>query len=268
MVRYIALPIVGFAIGVIIITLGGGGGAFYVGILTALFNISPEIAASTSLATMIPTTATGAFSHWKAGNINLKLGLYMIGGAVAGSLVGCLCSGMLPLNIYTKISGIFLILISIQMLVPIIKKHKNQTSDNDKNQMSDNESPQGARLQPSRIIKALVYGFIGGLMSGLVGLSGGSPIIVGLSVLGCEAMEIVGTSVLVLLSISITGFLMHLSLGNVDWPLVGLLLIGTMSGAYVGPKVLKKIDKNLIGKIMGPAMFITIMIMGILLIIK
>lgn len=63
MFRFIALPIVGFLIGLIIISFGGGGGAFYVGILTAFFNIPPSVAASTSLATMIPTTATGAFSH-------------------------------------------------------------------------------------------------------------------------------------------------------------------------------------------------------------
>jgi uncharacterized membrane protein YfcA len=260
MVRFIALPIVGFLIGLIIITLGGGGGAFYVGILTAFFNISPAIAASTSLATMIPTTAVGAFSHWKAGNINIKFSLYMIGGGVAGAVVGSLCSGLLPQSIYTKISGIFLILISLQMLVPLIKKHKKQPDSKSEDQPS--------RLQPSKIIKALAYGFFGGVMSGLVGLSGGSPIIVGLSVLGCSAMEIVGTSVFVLLGVSMTGFAMHLGLGNIDWPLVGLLLIGTMSGAFVGPMVLKRINKKVIEKVMGPVMFIMIISMGILLTLK
>ncbi len=48
-----ALPIVGFLIGLLIISLGGGGGGIYVGILTAFFNIPPAIAAATSLATII-----------------------------------------------------------------------------------------------------------------------------------------------------------------------------------------------------------------------
>ena len=260
MFRFIALPIVGFLIGLIIISFGGGGGAFYVGILTAFFNIPPSVAASTSLATMIPTTATGAFSHWRAGNVNKKLGLIMIAGGAAGSVVGCLCSGLLPQTVYTKISGIFLIIISLQMLLPLIKKHKKQ---------ADEQSDcQESRLSLSQIMKALVYGIVGGAMSGLVGLSGGSPIIVGLSVLGCGAMEMIGTSVFVLLGISVTGFLMHLGLGNIDWPLVGLLLIGTMSGAFVGPILLKKINKDLLGKIIGPAMFICIISMGITLLLK
>ena len=263
MFRFIALPIAGFLIGLFIITLGGGGGAFYVGILTGLFNIPPAIAASTSLATMIPTTAVGAFSHWKAGNINIKLGLYMLGGGIAGSIVGCLCSGLLPSSVYTKVSGLFLILISLQMLTPLIKKYRNQPEIK--------AETQSTHLQPSRIIKALAYGFFGGVMSGLVGLSGGSPIIVGLSVLGCAAMEMVGTSVLVLLGVSVTGFLMHVGLGNIDWPLVGLLLIGTMSGAFVGPMVLKKINssnKSGFEKLMRPLMFIVTISMGFLIAFK
>ena len=58
---YIALPIVGFIVGLLIVSLGGGGGAVYVGILTVFFHISPAIAASTSLATTIPTRRWGHF---------------------------------------------------------------------------------------------------------------------------------------------------------------------------------------------------------------
>lgn len=258
MIQYIALPIVGFLIGLVIISFGGGGGAFYVGILTVFFNISPAVAASSSLATMIPTTAAGAFSHWRAGNINLKLGIYMICGGVVGSVVGCLCSGLLPIKIYSKISGIFLILISLQILYPYIKKRKKHYGDG-----NEANSP---RL--SRITKALAFGFIGGAMSGIVGLSGGSPVIAGLSVLGCSAMEMVGTSVFVLFAITVTGFLMHLGLGNINWPLVCLLLIGTVSGAVVGPLTLKKINKDLFSKFMGPAVFISTVSMGIMLLLK
>jgi uncharacterized membrane protein YfcA len=260
MLTIIALPIVGFLIGLFIITLGGGGGAIYVGILTGFFNIPPVIAASTSLATMIPTTATGAFSHWRAGNLRLRLGLYMLGGGIIGAILGSLCSSLLPQGIYTKISGGFLILISFQMLIPLLRKKKKQPVA--ETEVSD------IKITRSRIIKAVGYGIFGGIMSGLVGLSGGGPIIVGLSVLGCAAIEIVGTSVLVLLGISITGFLMHLSLGNIDWPLVGLLLIGTMSGALIGPMILKRINKAALERVMKPLMFVMTVGMGVLLLFK
>lgn len=194
------MPIVGFLVGLLIISLGGGGGAVYVGILTVFFNIPPDIAASTSLATTIPTTAVGAFSHWKAGNVNLRFGLTMPIGGVTGSIAGSLCSGLLPPNLYC--------------------------------------------------------------------LSGGGSIVAGLMILGCPALETVGTSVLVLLGISVTGFAAHLGLDNIDWELVGLLAAGTMCGAFVGPFFLKRIDKKKLEKVLQPVLFLMTVVMGGILIFK
>lgn len=122
MSQYIALPLVGFVVGLLIISLGGGGGAVYVGILTVFFHIPPGIAASTSLATTIPTTAVGTFSHWKAGNVNWRFGLTMLIGGVAGAIIGSLCSGFLPESLYNKVTGAILLLLAVQMLVSYIKK--------------------------------------------------------------------------------------------------------------------------------------------------
>ena len=92
-------------IGLIIIALGGGGGGFYVGVLTAIFNVPPAIATSTSLATIIPTTTIGMFSHWKAGNINFKIGTVMMISAIIGAIIGSLCSDFVPEKLYNKITG-------------------------------------------------------------------------------------------------------------------------------------------------------------------
>lgn len=251
MPQYIALPVVGFVVGLLIISLGGGGGAVYVGILTAFFNIPPAIAASTSLATTIPTTAVGTFSHWKAGNVNWRFGLTMLIGGVVGSIVGSLCSGFLPQNLYNKLTGLILLLLAVQMLVSYLKKRKK-----------DNTQKAGQLNQKANTIKAVCFGLIGGVMSGLVGLSGGGPIIAGLMLLGCQALETVGTSVLVLLGIAVTGFVTHLGIGNIDWQLVGLLTIGTVCGAFVGPLILKKINKQKLEKVLQPVLFIMIVVMG------
>jgi Predicted permeases len=255
----IALPLVGFLIGLLIISLGGGGGGIYVGILTAFFNVPPAIAAATSLATIIPTTTIGTISHWKAGNVNLHFGLVMMGGAVIGAIVGSLCSDLLPQSLYTKLTGILLLILGVQMLMAYLKKNKDKLKD---------EQITNYRHKASDTIKAVIYGFLGGVMSGLVGVSGTIPIVAGLTVLGCGALEMVGTSVFVLVGISIAGFIMHLSLGNVHWMLVGLLVVGTMSGAFLAPIILNRFSKDKLEKILPPILIVLTFVMGIIVVLK
>lgn len=251
----IFLPIIGFFIGLIIIALGGGGGGFYVGVLTAVFNIHPAIAASTSLATIIPTTAVGMISHWKAKNINFKLGTIMMISAIIGAIIGSLYSDFIPEKYYNKITGILLLTLGVQMIIGHIK-HK----------CSQKEAVKFYRK--SDILKAIFYGILGGAMSGLVGISGTSPIIAGLIILRCSALEIVGTSVFVLVGISTVGFLMHLGLGNVNWKLVILLISGTTTGAFLAPLILSKIKRSTLEKILPPLIIFLTLLMGFVIVLK
>jgi hypothetical protein len=63
------LPVLGFTIGLLVSMLGGGGGFFYVPALTLLYNLSTQLAVSTSLASIIPTTAIASLSHKRSGNL-------------------------------------------------------------------------------------------------------------------------------------------------------------------------------------------------------
>ncbi|QAT49057.1 sulfite exporter TauE/SafE family protein [Caproiciproducens sp. NJN-50] len=258
MLEFFALPIVGFLVGMLIVSFGGGGGAVYVGILTAIFHVPPAVAASTSLATTIPTTAAGTFSHWKAGNINLRFGLTMLCGGVAGSVAGSLCSGMLPQNLYNKLTGTILVLLALQMLLSNGKRKTNESTGH----------TDGNRPGRNGFIQAVCFGLLGGIMSGLVGLSGGGPIVAGLMILGCGALETVGTSVLVLLGMAVTGFAMHLGLGDIDWKLVGLLASGTTCGALIGPLLLRRMDQKQLEKILQPVLFLMTAAMGGILFFK
>ena len=253
----LALPLVGFFVGLLIISFGGGGGGIYVGILIVLFHISPAVAASTSLATIVPTAAAGAFSHWKAGNVNLRFGLTMLVGGAAGSVLGSLLSGVFPQRLYNKLTGIIMLALAVQMLFSLWKKKKHSA-----------EMTAEAETSGVRTAKAVLFGLLGGVMAGLVGLSGGGPISAGLMILGCPALETVGTSVLVLLGIAVTGFLAHLGAGNIDWRLVGLLASGTTCGALAGPLLLKHINKKKLEKVLQPVIFLMVVTMGGILMFK
>ncbi len=74
----IYLIITGFIIGTIVITLGGGGAAFYLGILTTVFGLGPASAAATSLVTSFPSLLIGSYSYFRLHKIKLKIAWRMI----------------------------------------------------------------------------------------------------------------------------------------------------------------------------------------------
>ncbi len=76
-INLILLPLVGFLIGLLVTTLGRGGGSLYVPILTLFFGEPPQVAVATSLATMLPTTAVGAIFHYRLGNVDIRTGLIL-----------------------------------------------------------------------------------------------------------------------------------------------------------------------------------------------
>jgi hypothetical protein len=74
--------------------------------------------------------------------------------------------------------------------------------------------------------------------------------------------------ILGVLGVSITGFVMHLKLGSVDWRLVALLMIGSVSGAFIGPMLLKRIDKKKLERIMQPILLVIVIAMGLMQVVK
>ena len=102
----------------------------------------------------------------------------------------------------------------------------------------------------------------------LVGLSGGGPITAGLFILGCTPLAAVGTSVFVICVMSIVGFLMHLSVGRVDWDLVKYLLSGTLIGAFLGPWLMSKLDRNKVNRVLRPIVAVVNTIMSIMILMK
>lgn len=247
---YILLPWVGILIGFLVSILGGGGGILYVGLLNILFHLPMEQAVTTSLASVIPTTAMAGFSHYKNGNVDLNSIGNLIVGGIIGSVIGSYLSVILPTQLSEKIFGILILVMSGFMFSSRKKAKKDKTVLAEKKEMV-------------KRALAMFFGLLGGMMSGLLGISGTPPILAGLYILGNPAMKVVGTSTVVLSFIALTGFLSHISLGSVDWVILILLTLGTITGAFWGPMVLKKSDPKRLEKVYRPVIMVLILAMGI-----
>ncbi|MEL5899272.1 sulfite exporter TauE/SafE family protein [Clostridium sporogenes] len=249
------LPIAGLAIGFLISLLGGGGGIFYVGLLTGLFAISIDQAVSISLATIIPTTLAASISHYRAGNIQPKIGFLLVAGGIIGVTIGSYFVTIIPIKVLKITFGIFLLVMGFKMMFNGKKTTKNTESKD-----FEATSSSTPHLQ---IIKGLGFGLLGGLMSGMLGVSGTPPIIAGLYSLGLSSFNVVGTSVMVLFFIALTGVITHSAFGTMNWFIVFLLASGTITGAILGPFVGRRINHKTLDKFYGPFFVIFIFLMAL-----
>jgi uncharacterized protein len=259
----IFIPLFGFIVGFLVSSLGGGGGGLYVPVLTLVFGVPPQVAVATSLASVLPTTAAGAFSHYREGNVDIRTGLILGMGGIVGTLIGAYIANMIPPIILKKALGVFTLLMLIPIMRSLLKRRKK--ANEDKAGEGKNELP--TLTGPKRIIASL-FGVASGLMAGVFGLSGTPPVTMGLYSLGLPAMLVVGTSVFVLIFNSITGIGSYFLLGRLDMPLILLLGSGAVVGAFLGPKMLKKISPETFEKIYGPLIVSISLILGIALILS
>lgn len=255
------LPLLGLFIGLLVSIIGGGGGIFYVGLLTSLFSIPMNEAVSVSLATIIPTTLASTISHYKEGNVVIKTGLIFILGGIIGVITGSFFITLIPQRTLKIIFGIFLLYMAVNMYLSRKKNNENKI----KNNKDEKAMTMDSKLSKSYIIKASLYGLCGGLMSGMLGISGTAPILAGLYSLGLSSTMVVGTSTMILLFIAISGVITHSAFGSLNMQIVILLAIGTVIGAILGPILEKKVNQDILDKIYGPFFTIFVLIMAIIM---
>jgi uncharacterized membrane protein YfcA len=248
----LSLSFTGFFIGFLTNSLGGGGGGLFVGILTSFFNIPGAVAVSTSLATVLPTTIAGSWSHWRNGNIKLSLGLPMAAGGIGGAVVGSLFSSKIPPSLYKPMFAALFLYITVEMVLKYFKKEKPK--------------PPNTPVQSSDRWKGVAFGVFGGVLSGVLGISGTPPILIGLMVLGCSVIQMIGTSVFVLAAISAAGFLAHLHLGDVHWNLVLPLASGSVLGGLSAPWVISRVKRETLEAVYRPIVLVlTLLVTGVMI---
>ena len=95
----IYLPIAGMSINFFIILGAGGlvgflsglfgvGGGFLLTPLLMMVGIPPAVAAASDSNQIVAGASSGAFAHWRLGNVDFKMGLVILIGGIAGGTVG------------------------------------------------------------------------------------------------------------------------------------------------------------------------------------
>jgi uncharacterized protein len=240
-------------LGLLVGFIGAGGSGFIIAILTVGFGVPIHTALGTSLAAMVFTTLSGAYSHNRQGNIDLKTGLTVgIFGAIA-SFWGSKIAIWIPVESLHWLTAAMLFLSAVMLMFRlfIVNKITDEGVTN----------PQ----QGIQLMRAVFVGGITGILSGTFGIGSAPFIQLGLMiVLGLSVQKSVGTTMLVILPIAMAGGAGYYFEGYFDVILLLQVLVGTMVGSYIGAKYTNKVPLP----ILKSAMVLTPVMAGAILLIK
>ena len=232
----------GFLIGFFVISTGGSGAALYLGVLTGLCGLSAAHAVDTSLLTAIPALCFGALSFYRHGNVNVKLARQFLYFALPTVIVASLLARYIPEKIYAPLMALVLVVLWFQMYFRQVR----QTED----------------IHVDRV-KAAYYAILSGLMIGIGGLSGGGVIMAGLLAMGEDMLGTVATSSFILVWTSLIGAVMHMAGGGVSYFYALLLIIGSVTGALIAPRVLSRVNRATFDRICKPVISLIVTLMGL-----
>jgi uncharacterized membrane protein YfcA len=227
---YLWLPLIGFLVGLISTLIGGGGGGFFfIPVLVFLFGVPAHVAVTTSLAATLPICMVGSISYYRKGLVDLRLGLMMSAGGIAGALIGASFTSLITHQQLIILYGLYSVILSLVVLKGIRQEKRGKANGV--------VVAEDTKLQ--RIVKGTSYGFLAGVITSTSGATGATPVQAGLFAMWKPVKIVIGTSLLVVLVNTASALAAHFLVGNIDLTLVAFLTAGTIAGALIGPKVIK-----------------------------
>ena len=107
---------VGLFTGILSGLMGIGGGNVMVPAGTILLRLGQHAAQGVSLIVIVPTAISGVWSHYKRGNVNVRVALLLTPGAIVGGLVGARVAQTVPGDQLRVIFGVLLLYFALRYL--------------------------------------------------------------------------------------------------------------------------------------------------------
>lgn len=252
---FIGLALIGIVAGFASGLLGIGGGFLIVPLqyfLLQSVGVNPELAMlvslGTSLAIIIPTGLSGAYTHSKSMDGIIKPGFQLGIFGIIGGIIGGIIASMLSVSVLESIFGVVLLFIGVYNILT-----QNKT---------ENKS-----LIPFNIISMIIIGMGVGILSGLLGIGGGIFLTLFLTaLLGFSMVEAIGISSMYISLTAIGGTLSYIatgwglntmpySLGYVSLIDFIVIVIFSVPLANIGAKLSHKLPEKRLKQIFSIVLF-------------
>ena len=238
----------GLGVGILIGLTGIGGGSLMTPLLVLFAGIPPTVAIGTDLAYGAVTKTLGGWRHLRKGTVDLGVSKWLAVGSVPGALVGVWLLDVLQ-NAYGDsfqpvllgaIAGALLIvaltILGRALFMPKLVAREVESID------------QTRRTK----IQAVCIGAVLGLVLGVTSV--GSGALIGLAlilVFKLTPHRVVGTDVFHAAILLWAAGLAHLVSGNVDFALMGTILVGSLPGVLIGTHLVTRVPSGVLRPVLG-----------------
>jgi uncharacterized protein len=228
----LTIVLFGLGVGILVGATGMGGGSLMTPLLIIVFGIQPVVAVGTDLAYAAVTKTVGGIKHFRSGTVFPRMVFWLAVGSCPAALAGVWVLGRLrhafggdQFDTFMLYSiGATLLLIGGLVLWRAVAPNIDVSRE------------RGAfKMQRRHKIAAVALGAFVGFVLGITSAGSGTIISVGL-ILGFRLTprRVVGTDVAHAALLLWVAALAHLASGNIDFGLMGTILIGSIPGVYIG----------------------------------
>ena len=253
-VNVLVLFSMGAGVGILSGMFGVGGG-FLMTPLLIFYQIPPAVAVATEANQIVASSFSGALAHLRRGSLDVKLGMTLLAGGIAGSAIGVAIfarlreAGQLDL-IISVLYVVFLGTIGTLMVLEGLRAMRRARRARERGEVEPTALPEQAgwiarmpfkvRYQRSKlyisVIPVVGLGFLVGILASIMGVGGGFIMVPAMIyLLRVPTNVVIGTSLFQIMFVTMfTTVAQATANQTVDVVLAFILMVGGVIGAQIG----------------------------------
>ena len=236
----VAGAFVGFLVGL----TGVGGGSLMAPILILFFGFQPAVAIGSDLWFAAMTKSVGGIVHRQIGSPNWRIITRLMIGSVPAAILtliwlGVTHGGHLEAKFLLKLLGAALIFSAC--LLPL-KGRLHTSFKNLRTRLGDG-------MRSHQLALTVLGGAAVGCLVTLTSVGAGALVAVLLMLLyplSLKTKEVVGTDIVHAVPLALVAAIGHSIFGNVDWQLLGMLMIGSIPGIIAGSLMAGRVNESFV----------------------
>ncbi len=221
---------IGFLAGLFGGLVGLGGGVVMIPLMVGIQKLSQQRAHGTSLVVLVFTGIMGAATYAYKGFIDIVAAALLSSAAIFTARSGAFIAHRFPEWKLKRSFGIFIVAVSLLMVLKPYIPHIS--------------TPLEGWI---KVLILIASGALTGLLSGMMGIGGGSLMVPAMVLLlGIEQHTAQGSSLLAMIPAGAVGAWTHKTLGNVATPLLYGLIPGVLIGTFLGARAAHYLPESIL----------------------